>query len=168
MLPDEIMDHKYVYEEIGYNLKPLELQASIGLVQLNKLDFITERRKHNFEKLLKVFKPYEDSFVLPSKLDKADVSWFAFPLTLKDNAKFKRTQFTTYLEDKKIQTRNYFGGNILLQPGYSHLITEDPIIKYPIATKVTKDTFFLGTSPVITDEQIDYIQTVVDGFMLQQ
>jgi CDP-6-deoxy-D-xylo-4-hexulose-3-dehydrase len=166
LLPDEVMDHKYVYEEIGYNLKPLDMQASIGLVQLNKLDELIEKRKYNFSRLIKIFEPYSDIFYLPKATEKADPAWFAFPLTLKNTAKFTRTQFTMFMEDHKIQTRNYFGGNILLQPAYKHLIKTNPITTYPNATTATKQTFFLGTSPVITDQHLDYIQQIVDIFLL--
>jgi len=167
LLPDEILDHKYVYEEIGYNLKPLDMQASIGLVQLNKLDSLIEKRKYNFSRLVKIFEPYSHVFHLPKATEKADPAWFAFPLTVKDTAKFTRTQFTMFMEDHKIQTRNYFGGNILLQPAYEHLIKTDPITTYPNATAATKNTFFLGTSPVITDQHLDYIQQTVDAFLIR-
>jgi len=166
LLPNEILDHKYVYEEIGYNLKPLDMQASIGLVQLKKLDMIIEKRKYNFSKLMKIFEPHSSNFILPKATENANPSWFAFPLTVKDTAKFTRTQFTMFLENHKIQTRNYFGGNILLQPAYENLITENPLTKYPNATKATTNTFFLGTSPVITDDQLEYIQGIVDIFLL--
>lgn len=163
-LPDEVFDHKYVYEEIGYNLKPLDLQAAIGLVQMEKLDAIILKRKHNYNRLMEVFSRYEDKFVLPRATEGADPSWFAFPVTVKDGAGFKRTELTMFMEDNKIQTRNYFGGNILLQPGYAHLSDGDPVKMYPNATKATTNTFFFGTSPVITDEQLDYVATVVDKF----
>jgi len=167
LLPNEVMDHKYVYEEIGYNLKPLDMQASIGLVQLNKLDSLIEKRKYNFSRLVKIFEPYSHVFHLPKATEKADPAWFAFPLTVKDTAKFTRTQFTMFMEDHEIQTRNYFGGNILLQPAYEHLIKTDPITTYPNATAATKNTFFLGTSPVITDQHLDYIQQTVDAFLIR-
>ena len=76
----------------------------------------------------------------------------------------KRNDFTMYLEDNRIQTRNYFGGNVLLQPAYDSVYSGDAKKDFPISTKVTTDTFFLGTSPVITDEQLDYIEVVVDEF----
>ena len=167
-LPDEVFDHKYIYEEIGYNLKPLELQASMGLVQLEKLDLIIGKRKGNYDRLYKAFSKHEDKFILPKATEGSDPSWFAFPVTVKDNAGFKRTELTMYIEDHKIQTRNFFGGNILLQPAYSHLAVGDPITLYPNATKATTNTFFLGTSPVISDEQIDYIETVVDKFVKEK
>jgi len=163
-LPDEVFDHKYVYEEIGYNLKPLDLQAAMGLVQLDKLDTIIQKRKHNYHRLYSVFAKYADEFMLPNATEGADPAWFAFPVTVKDTAGFKRTELTMFLEEHKIQTRNYFGGNILLQPGYAHLSDGDPVKQYPNATKATTHTFFLGTSPVVRDEHIDYIETVLTKF----
>jgi CDP-6-deoxy-D-xylo-4-hexulose-3-dehydrase len=162
--PDEIFDHKYVYEEIGYNLKPIEMQAAIGLVQLKKLDTIIEIRKKNFNRLYSIFSKYDKIFILPKATEKSDPSWFAFPLTIRDGISIKRNQFTMYLEDNKIQTRNYFGGNVLLQPAYDGVYSGDAKKDFPVSTKVTTDTFFLGTSPVITDEQLDYIESVVDAY----
>jgi CDP-6-deoxy-D-xylo-4-hexulose-3-dehydrase len=164
-MPDEVFDHKYVYEEIGYNLKPLDLQAAMGLAQLEKLNDIIAIRKRNYSLLFDVFSKYEEFFHLPRANAKSDPAWFAFPLTIRDDAGFKRTDLTMFLEDSKIQTRNYFGGNILLQPGYDQVAPHiDAKREFPVATKVTKDTFFLGTSPVITEEQIAYIGKTVDGF----
>jgi CDP-4-dehydro-6-deoxyglucose reductase, E1 len=164
-LPDEIFDHKYIYEEIGYNLKPTELQAAMGNVQLEKLEEIGALRRRNHAAVVDIFKQYEDKFILPKAQDKSDPDWFAVALTVKDGAGFTRTEFCEYLEDNLIQTRPYFAGNIMLQPAYSHLIDAEKVIKdFPIARKVTTDTFFLGCSPVITLEQIDYIRTIVDKF----
>ena len=164
-LPEEIFDHKFVYEEIGFNLKPIEMQASMGLAQLDKLPEIHEKRKENYKNLFKVFEKYEEHLHLPRATPSSDPSWFAFPMTIKEGAPFKRKDITGFLEDNKIQTRTYFAGNILLQPAYSHLNdVKDTIERYPVATKVTKDTFFVGTSPVIDKVQIDYIETVVDRF----
>jgi CDP-6-deoxy-D-xylo-4-hexulose-3-dehydrase len=164
-LPDEIFDHKYVYDEIGYNLKPIELQASIGLEQIKKLPDIHIRRKSNHARLLQIFKPYEEFFILPTATHKADPSWFAFALTIKNNNKFKRKNIINYLESNKIQTRPYFAGNIMLQPAYAGLIDKNDVFtKYTNARKITTDTFFLGTSPVITNEQLNYVQLIVDSF----
>jgi CDP-6-deoxy-D-xylo-4-hexulose-3-dehydrase len=162
--PDEIFDHKYVYEEIGFNLKPLDLQAAIGLVQLKKLEEIIKIRKKNFNRLYQIFSKYDKVFHLPKATEKSDPSWFAFPLTIRDRIYLKRNEFTMYLEDNKIQTRNYFGGNVLLQPAYEGIYSGNAKNDFPVSTKVTTDTFFLGTSPVITDEQLDYIETVVNNY----
>jgi dTDP-4-amino-4,6-dideoxygalactose transaminase len=163
-LPEEIFDHKYVYEEIGYNLKPIELQCSMGLKQLEKLPFIHKRRKENYNRLFEIFKKYEDFFILPRATELSDPSWFAFPLTIKAGAPFKRFDICKFLENKKIQTRNYFGGNLLFQPAYADLATIYNVNDYPVAKKVTTDTFFLGTSPVITPEQLDYIDENLKEF----
>jgi CDP-6-deoxy-D-xylo-4-hexulose-3-dehydrase len=164
-LPDEIFDHKYVYDEIGYNLKPTDQQAAMGLVQMKKLPKIIEIRNHNHKRLCDIFSKYEEFFILPKATENSDPAWFAFALTLKDNCPFKRKDIVDFLEDHKIQTRPYFAGNIMLQPAYAGLMDINSVIKdYPNARKVTTDTFFLGTSPVITDEQLDYIGSVVDEF----
>lgn len=165
-LKDEIFDHKYVYDEIGYNLKPIEMQAAIGLEQLKKLDYITARRKQNYAQLFSVFEKYEEFFHLPRAREKSDPSWFAFPLTIRKGAPFKRDDIIQHLEDARIQTRPYFAGNIMLQPAYDHLIdTEYARDNFPNATHAMLNTFFLGTSPVITKEQIEYIGDKVDEFM---
>ena len=165
-MPDEIFDHKYVYDEIGYNLKPIELQSAMGLKQLEKLDEIHARRRKNYNLLFKVYEKYEEFFHLPRARDHSNPSWFAFPLTIRKSAPFSRTQLVEHLEDNLIQTRPYFAGNIMLQPAYSHLMDPmDAKNNFPNATFSLTNTFFHGTSPVITEEQIAYIGEKVDEFM---
>jgi CDP-6-deoxy-D-xylo-4-hexulose-3-dehydrase len=164
-MPGEVFDHKYVYEEVGFNLKPIEMQASMLLAQLDKFSTISELRKRNYKLLFKVFEEYEEYFYLPRPEKKADVNWFAFPITIKKDAPFSRSEFCQFLESKKIQTRPYFAGNILMQPAYSHLIGDLKLKDFPVANFVTTNTFFLGTSPVITPEQIAYISEIVQDFM---
>lgn len=167
-LPEEIFDHKYVYDEIGYNLKPIEIQAAMGLKQLQKLPLIKEKRNNNHKRLFNIFKKYEEHFILPKATKNSDPSWFAFALTIKDKSFFKRKDIVEYLELNKIQTRPYFAGNIMLQPAYEGLMSPNKIInEYPKARKVTTDTFFLGTSPVIDDNQLNYIEEIVDSFFKQ-
>jgi CDP-6-deoxy-D-xylo-4-hexulose-3-dehydrase len=165
-MPGEVFDHKYVYDEIGYNLKPIELQSAMGLVQLEKLDEIHALRRRNYALLFAIYSKYEEFFHLPRPQDKADPSWFAFPLTIRKGAPFKRADIVDYLEENLIQTRPYFAGNIMLQPAYSHIM--DPQLakdNFPVATFTMTNTYFHGTSPVITPEQIAYIGEKVDGFM---
>lgn len=164
---DIIFDHRYVFEEIGYNLKPTEMQAAMGLAQLDKLDEMHNRRKHNFKRLYSIFKKYEEYFYLPTWHEKADVSWFGYLVTLKDGTPFTKADMVDVMEASKIQTRSYFTGNALFHPAYEDLAKEyaDPRNQFPIATKTTLDTFFLGVYPGITDEQIDYIESVVDEFI---
>ena len=165
-LPGEIFDHKYVYDEIGFNLKPIEIQSAMGLIQLDKLDEIHALRRRNYKLLFAIYEKYEEFFHLPRAQDKSDPSWFAFPLTIRANAPFKRTDIVDYLEENLIQTRPYFAGNIMLQPAYSHIMNPaDAKSNFPVATHVMTHTFFHGTSPVITPEQIAYIGETVDNFM---
>jgi CDP-6-deoxy-D-xylo-4-hexulose-3-dehydrase len=165
-MPDEIFDHKYVYDEVGYNLKPIEIQGAMGLVQLTKLDEIHALRKRNYKLLFEIYEKYEEFFHLPRPQLGCDPSWFAFPLTVRDGAPFKRIDIVSHLEDNLIQTRPYFAGNLMLQPAYSHIMNpNDAKLNYPNATKVMRDTYFHGTSPVITPEQIAYIGEQVDSFM---
>jgi len=164
-LPDEIFDHKYVYDEIGYNLKPTDSQAAMGLAQIKKLPKIISIRNVNHARLTQIFSKYQDHLILPKATEGADPAWFAFAITIKDDAPFKRKDIVDHFENNKIQTRPYFAGNIMLQPAYAGMMDPDEVInKYPNARKVTTDTFFLGTSPVITTEQLDYIEQVADSF----
>ena len=165
-LPGEIFDHKYVYDEIGFNLKPIEIQSAMGLIQLDKLDEIHALRRRNYKLLFAIYEKYEEFFHLPRAQDKSDPSWFTFPLTIRAGAPFKRMDIVDYLEEHLIQTRPYFAGNIMLQPAYSHIMNPaDAKANFPVATHVMTHTFFHGTSPVITPEQIAYIGETVDNFM---
>lgn len=164
-MPEEIFDHKYIYGEIGYNMVPLELQAAIGRVQLSKLPEIIKRRNENYERLYKVFELYQDIFMLHRAQKNAFVSWFAFPVTLRDGIKFKRHELCQYFESHKIQTRPYFGGNLMLQPAYRGKMSNEEAMKYPVANKVMKDTFFLGVSPMVTKEMIEYIKETLKSFI---
>ena len=165
-MPNEVFDHKYVYDEIGYNLKPIELQAAMGMQQLKKLPEIHRLRRQNYHQLFDIYKDYEQFFHLPRAQADSDPSWFAFPLTIRKDAPFSRNDLCDYIEDHLIQTRPYFAGNIMLQPAYSHLM--DPTRArddFPNATLAMTNTFFHGTSPVITTQQIDYIGKVVKGYL---
>jgi len=165
-LPGEIFDHKYVYDEIGYNLKPIELQCAMGMQQLKKLPEIHALRRRNYQLLFDIYKDYEEFFHLPRAQAKSDPSWFAFPLTIRSGAPFTRADLVDYLEENLIQTRPYFAGNIMLQPAYSHLMDpKQARDNYPKATHAMTHTYFHGTSPVITPEQIAYIGEKVRGFL---
>jgi CDP-6-deoxy-D-xylo-4-hexulose-3-dehydrase len=164
---DIVFDHRYVFEEIGYNLKPTEMQAAMGLAQLDKLEEMHSKRKHNFKRLFDIFSKYPEYFYLPTWHHKADVSWFGYLVTLKDNTPFSKAEMIDYMEGAKIQTRSYFTGNALFHPAYEDLAKEyvDPRNEFPIATKTTLDTFFLGVYPGITDPQLDYIEQVIEEFI---
>lgn len=161
-------DHKYVYSNIGYNLKITEMQAAIGVSQLKKLPSFIEARKENFKKLYKGLEQFKDYLILPRATDNSDPSWFAFPMSLKEeNCKFTRRDITTYLEDNHIRTRLLFAGNITRQPAY-----ED--VNYRVATELTNtdyimnNTFFIGVYPGLTDEKIEYVIKTFEEFFNKQ
>ena len=165
-LKDAVYDHRYVFDEIGYNLKPLDLQAAMGLQQLKKLPMLDEGRRKNWAKLKAIFEPYNQYFYMPEATAKADPCWFAFLLTIREDAPFSRNDIVNHLEGAKIQTRSYFSGNILAHPGYIHMADDYGNMDETFANAqlVTTNSFFLGTYVGLTDEKIDYIKKIVDSF----
>lgn len=156
-------DHKYVYSHIGYNLKITDMQAAIGVEQLKKLPQFILKRKDNFKKLFNALKKYEDYFVLPKQTDKSDPSWFAFPITIKDNKKFRRKDVVRFLENNKILTRNLFAGNILRHPAYRN-IEHRVVDNLENTDYIMNNTFFIGIYPKIDEEQMSYIINVFNSF----
>lgn len=157
-------DTKYVYTNLGYNLKPLELQAAMGRVQLGRLEEFIRKRNKNFALLYELFSCYEEFFVLPRVEEGAEPSWFAFPLTIRDGAPFFRSELIQYLEESNIETRLLFAGNILRHPAYQGLSFRI-VGSLPNAEKVMRDSFFLGVYPGIDEGRMDYIIKQVKGFM---
>lgn len=162
-LPEDY-DKKYTYINIGYNLKPTDMQASLGVEQLKKLPTFITKRQENFNHLYEEFSKYEDSFVLPQSLQKATPSWFCFPLTIKKEAHFKRSQIIQFLEKNNIETRLFFAGNILNQPAYRN-INYRKIGNLDNTQEIMKNTFFIGIYPGLDNEHINYIIEKVDEFM---
>ncbi len=162
-----VTDHRYVYDRIGYNVKPLELQASMGLAQLKKLDDLTQRRKDNYICLHGFLSQYEQYFILPTTPSGTDASWFSYPITIKDDAPFKRADIVEFLEENKIQTRNFFAGNLLDHPAYKQFDFE---LKYSLdnASKITNDTFMIGVWPGLNEEIYQYVFEVFEKFFNQR
>ena len=154
-----VLDHKYVFSEMGYNLKPLDLQGAIGLEQLLKLNEIEANRKNSNKVISKIFLDNIPGLRVPKILDKADPCWFGTPFICEEEG--LKQKLVAYLEENKIQTRNYFAGNILLHPGYSFL---DDFTKYPEANKVLDKVFFIGAAPHYTEEVFNYIEDVIKKF----
>jgi len=153
------IDHKYIFDNMGYNLKPLDLQGAIGLVQLEKIDEIDANRKNSKERLDKIFTDNISGLRAIHSLDKASTNWFGTPFICdKPGLKHKLVQ---YLEENLIQTRNYFAGNILMHPGYKHLGNYK---EFPEANKVLDKVFFIGAAPHYNEEVFKYIEEVVKKF----
>ncbi len=157
-------DHKYVYSELGYNLKMTDMQAAIGAAQIDKLPEFTKRRKQNFDRYNQIFEKYSDFLILPKATEKSDPSWFSFIISVKENSPFTRDEFINYLNDNKIETRNLFAGNIVKQPAFMDK-------NYRIADNlkntdyIMNNTFFLGTYPGNSMEKLNYIELIVNRFM---
>ena len=150
---DKDVDHKYVFGVQGYNLKPADLQGSIGLIQLTKQTEIHCVRRMNKTAMTQIFSQIPGCRVVEEK-EHAETSWFGVPIIYKDG----KHHLVKYLEDHGIQTRNYFAGNILMHPAYRDI---EPASNYPRASEVLDNVFFLGTSPIITMPMLDYIDEVV-------
>jgi CDP-6-deoxy-D-xylo-4-hexulose-3-dehydrase len=153
---DQPYDHRYLFVEVGYNLKMTDIQAAIGLVQLDKLHDFTLARRRNFARLHEGLKPYESSLILPAWSDRADPSWFAFPITVRPGAPFSRRDLTGFLEQRNIETRFLFAGNIVRQPGYRH-IEHRVVGDLPNSELVLRSAFFVGVYPGLDRARIDYM-----------
>jgi len=156
-------DHKYVYSHIGYNLKMTDMQASIGVAQLDKLDWFVRRRKENFDLLFKGLIPYQDKLILPEATPHSDPSWFGFLLTVKEDAGFSRNKLTSFLEQNGIETRNLFCGNLIRQPAFLD-IKKRQIGDLRNTDLIMNNTFFIGLFPGIGNAQINYILEVFREF----
>lgn len=149
------IDHKYVFDVAGWNLKPLDLQGAVGLEQLKKFPEIDRRRKKNYTTISKFFSG-NPKVRLATVLSQAEPCWFGVPIIC--DSKETRESLVAHLEANKIQTRPYFSGNILYHPGYKHLGNPKD---YPKACEVMDKVFFLGVYPGYSDAVLDYIGKVV-------
>lgn len=156
---DGVVDHKYIFTNVGYNLKPLDLQGSIGLEQLKKFDDLHKKRIQIKNEISKIFNSFIDGINIPSELVEAETGWFGVPIICGN--KLLKNNLVKFLEDNGIQTRNYFAGNILIHPAYSHL---DDFKKYENSNKVLDLVFFVGCSPSYSDSTLEYIKTVLEKF----
>ena len=157
-------DHKYVYSEIGYNLKMTDIQAAIGSAQIDKLPEFCDKRKTNFHEWERIFTKYPEYFVLPQATEGSDPAWFAFIVTLKEGTPFTRDELTAHLNNNLIETRNLFAGNITKQPGF---IDKNWLIADNLNNTdyIMNNTFFLGTYPGLTKDMINYVEKVLGEFI---
>jgi CDP-6-deoxy-D-xylo-4-hexulose-3-dehydrase len=156
-------DHKYIYSHIGYNLKTTDLQAALGVSQLKKLPRFIEARRRNFEFLHQNLGDLEEFFILPRATEGSDPSWFGFPLAVRPQAPFTRSQVVGYLEERKIATRLLFGGNLLRQPAYQG-IEARAIGSLPNSDFVMNQVFWIGVFPGITLPMMDYMVETFHAF----
>jgi len=160
-------DHKYIYSQIGFNLKLTDFQAAIGVAQLKKLPYFIKKRQENYQKLFEFFNQYKEYFTLMRENKKETVSYFGFPILVNKNAPFTRNQLTEYLEKNKIGTRNVFSGNLLRHPAYLQIKNKIKVVGKMInADMVMNNAFWIGVWPGITDEMISYIKNTINKFII--
>jgi CDP-6-deoxy-D-xylo-4-hexulose-3-dehydrase len=157
-------DHKYIYSHVGYNLKITDMQASVGVAQLAKLDHFIASRKRNFSRLRAGLEDLQSVFVLPEATANSDPSWFGFAITVRREAPFSRDQLVQFLERQKIGTRLVFGGDLTQQPAYRE-VEHRVIGSLPVADSVLREAFWIGVYPGVDDDAVDWVLSVLHDFV---
>lgn len=156
-------DHKYIYSHIGYNLKATDMQAALGLSQLDKLPSFIEARNHNFEFLLQGLSQVQ-GLILPRATANAQPSWFGFPITLDEGLGFSRSELVAFLDSRKIGTRLLFGGNLTRQPAYRN-VDFRVVGDLRNTDVVTERTFWVGVYPGLTREMLQFVIDSISHFV---
>ena len=157
-------DHKYVYSHFGYNMKVTDMQAAVGVAQLEKLPDFINRRKHNWKRLRNALDDLSDRIILPEPAENSDPSWFGFLISMRPESGLKRQDVVEYIESHNIQTRLLFSGNIIKQPCFDDMRNTDA---YRVSGELTntdfimENTFWVGVYPGMTDQMIDYMAQVI-------
>ena len=157
---DAPVDHKYVFSNIGFNLKPLDLQGAVGLVQLEKFDEVHQKRRANYERIKTILSAGPSSIRIVDEHQEAETSWFGVPIVCARPSVKHALQ--RHFEQNGVQTRNYFAGNLLLHPGYRHLGNAKD---FPNAYEVLNKVFFLGCHPGLTEDHLQWMAEVFHGFI---
>lgn len=158
-------DHKYVYSNFGYNLKATDMQAAIGVAQLEKFPPFVERRRHNFTRLSNTLRGTEDRLILPEREPHSNPSWFGFLMTCQEGV--DRRKVVEYIEKKGIQTRMLFAGNLLKHPCFDQMRSSGEGFRVvgdlANTDRIMNDTFWVGVYPGMTDEMIDFMAKTIKG-----
>ena len=156
-------DHKYTYSHVGYNLKITDMQAAVGLAQIQSLDLFIEKRKKNFNFLKSHLEKYEKFLILPKATSKSEPAWFGFPITVRDNMPFTKTQLIKFLTQNKVDTRPLFAGNITKQPYFKNI---DFKISGNLKNtdRIMNQSFWIGVYPGLNEEMLNYIIKQFDEF----
>jgi CDP-6-deoxy-D-xylo-4-hexulose-3-dehydrase len=168
-------DHKYVYSHLGFNLKMTDLQAAVGVAQLDRLDGFVAARRENWAFYRRALTDLGDAFVLPEATPESDPSWFGFVLTVRDGAPFGRDEIVRHLESRKIQTRMLFAGNLVRQPAMTDLAAEARRAGRPSPFRVAGElaqtdtvmnrTFWVGVYPGLTAAMRAFVAEEISGFV---
>jgi len=160
-------DHKYVYSEFGFNLKVSDMQAAVGVAQLEKMPAFVEARRANYRTLTDALAPVADALVLPVPTEGADPSWFGFLMTVREGAGVTRDEIVGALERAKVQTRMLFAGNMLRQPVFTEMRESGEgyrlIGELTNTDRIMNDAFWIGVYPGMTLEMLEYMAQVIVG-----
>jgi CDP-4-dehydro-6-deoxyglucose reductase, E1 len=156
-------DHKYTYSHVGYNLKMTDMQAAVGVAQLDKLEGFIQRRQENYQFLTRNLADLSDVLELPKPTPDSEPSWFGYPIYVKESAPFSRNDLVKHLEEKRIGTRLLFGGNLLRQPLYKGL-TYRVVGDMSNADRIMENVFWIGVFPGLTEEMLTYVTNTIREF----
>jgi CDP-4-dehydro-6-deoxyglucose reductase, E1 len=157
-------DHKYVFSHVGFNFKVTDMQAALGLAQLERLEDFGVRRRHNFARLHEALSSFDDRLVLPRALPGADPSWFGYPFTLRKGGAAVRRELQRFLLERKIDSRLMLGGNLTRQPGF---LGHEHRIVGPLenADRITEASIWVGCYPGLTNAMVDWVAESVGAFV---
>ena len=157
-------DHKFIYSHVGYNLKISDMQAAVGLSQLQKLTSFIETRKKNFTWLYKRLQTVKEFFILPEATQDSEPSWFGFPLTIRENAPFHKNELTQFLSENGVDTRPIFAGNMTKQPYFQNLkYRKNEELKN--ADLIMNNSFWIGVYPGLDEKMMEYVAKTIEKFV---
>jgi len=156
------IDPRFLFVNIGYNFRPTELQAGMGLTQLKKLENFLEKRRNNAQFLNERLKKYSDFLILSRENQNVSHSWFCYPLTIRDNSKLKREELISFLEKNEIETRPLVAGNLAEQPALKLFNYKTGDLKY--SEYIMKNSFYIGNNPSFSRNDLEYIAGIFDDF----
>lgn len=157
-------DHKYIYSRQGFNLKITDMQASLGLAQLEKLDLFIALRKRNFDLLKAGLQKHSEKLILPEASPNSNPSWFGFLITVKPDSGINRNDLIQKLNNKKIATRLLFAGDLRKQP-YFKDVRYRTVGELKNTELILNNTFWIGVTPMITEEMIEYVLKSFDEIL---
>ncbi|MDB4899871.1 MAG: putative aminotransferase [Gemmatimonadetes bacterium] len=156
-------DHKYTYSHIGYNLKLTDMQAAVGVAQLERLPGFIAARRRNFDYLHEALADVQDVLLLPEATPNSEPSWFGFPVLVKSDAPFTRNELVQHLESRKIATRLVFAGNLVRQPAYQGA-NYRTVSDLAASDAVMNSAFWIGVYPGLTEPMLQYMAETIREF----
>ena len=158
-------DHKYTYSHVGYNLKITDMQAAIGLAQLDRLPEFIKKRKENFQFIYEHLSSFEKYLILPNSVENSDSSWFGFPITVRDDVSFSKESLINYLSQKLVDTRPVFAGNLIKQPYFKNKIFKTGKT-LSNTDKIMNQSFWIGVFPGLSTEMLEYVIKQFETFLM--